>query len=244
MLYLNKSGLTKYGIDNFDSFAANFGEVVSNIEIDPTGTGYRLNKRFAKFINIPELVKLFRQVADVVNIQDLETLNIPKRIDGQAIVTTVYPTPEMEDYIDSLVARAKDLADKKVTDLSVDNMLKITNEGRCLAVSPRLVGIQQDSPKLKAIAKDVKDIYMKYNGENGTIVGTQLLFSDLGTPKDDGSYNIYSELKEHCIAEGVPEEEIKFIHDAKTTDQRTKLIEDFNNAKFRVLIGSTPLMGN
>ncbi|XZK70492.1 helicase-related protein (plasmid) [Clostridium perfringens] len=236
MKYLNISSLEKHGIDNFDAFAANFGEIVANMEIDPTGKGFRLNRRFAKFCNLPELVSIFRQVADVVNIQDIADLDIPKHIEGKPNVITVYPTEAMEEYIDELVERAKKISNGGVNPKE-DNMLNVTNEGRKVAVAPRLVGIDEDSPKLMKVADDVKDIYEKYPN------GTQLLFCDLGTPKDDGSYSIYSELKEHCINRGIPAEEIKFIHDAKTNDQRTKMISDFNEGNFKILIGSTALCG-
>ncbi|MGU8435522.1 hypothetical protein ACV3RS_16440 [Clostridium perfringens] len=107
MKYLNEQGLERHGIDNFDAFAANFGEIIANMEIDPTGKGFRLNRRFAKFCNLPELVTLFRQVADVVNIQDIADLDIPKHISGKPNVVTVYPSEAMEEYIDELVERAR-----------------------------------------------------------------------------------------------------------------------------------------
>lgn len=236
MKYLNEQGLERHGIDNFDAFAANFGEIIANMEIDPTGKGFRLNRRFAKFCNLPELVTLFRQVADVVNIQDIADLDIPKHISGKPNVVTVYPSEAMEEYIDELVERARLISQGNVNPKE-DNMLNVTNEGRKIAVAPRLVGIDEDSPKLLRIAEDVKDIYEKYPN------GTQLLFCDLGTPKADGSYSVYQELKDHCINNGIPEEEIKFIHDAKNNDERIKMISDFNEGNFKILIGSTAKCG-
>lgn len=231
-----KRSLEQYRLESFDAFAANFGEVVTNMEIDPTGQGFRLKARFSKFCNLGELITVFREVTDVVNIQDIDDIKIPKHIEGKPIVRTVQPTPEMKNYIDKLVKRAESISNGGVNP-EVDNMLKITNEGRKIAVAPRLVGIDQDSPKLLAVADDVAEIYRKFPN------GTQLLFSDLGTPKDDGSYSVYDELKTHIINNDVPEHEIKFIHDAKTTEQRTKMISDFNEGNFKILIGSTSTCG-
>lgn len=230
--FLSKEkSLIRYGLESFDSFASNFGEIVTNMEIDPTGQGFRLKPRFNKFTNLGELITIFREVADVVNTTDVTDLKIPARVGGKPIIQTVNPTEEMKCYIDNLVERAEKVSNSQISP-KLDNLLKITNDGRKVALAPRLVGINQDSPKLLVAAADCAKIYKEHNG-------TQLLFCDLGIPKYDGSYSVYDELKQHMINAGIPEEEIKFIHDAKTTEQRVKLTEDFNEAKFKILIGSS-----
>lgn len=232
--YLQEGTLKKKGVRAFDSWASTFGEIVNNVEIDTTGQGFRINKRFCRFCNLPELISMYREIADVVNISDVTTVNIPKIHGGSPSVISVKPTLEMENYIKTLVDRAEKIRNGSV-DPRIDNMLKIVNEGRLVALAPRLVGINVDSPKLKAAAKNI----IKHFNENET--NTQLVFSDLGTPGKE--YNAYDELKGYLLQGGIPAESIEYIHNAKNPKERAEIIENFKNAKIRILIGSTSKMG-
>ncbi len=232
--FLQKSELYKFGIPSFDAFAANFGDINNVMEIDPTGTSFRLTRRFDKFINVKELIDMYRTFTDVVNINEVKDVSkdLPKLIGNAPQIRITEPTPEVTEFIDGLVERAAAIKDGKVTSRE-DNMLKVVLDGRLVAISPRLVGINQDSAKLKQCAMDIAQTIKDYPE------GTNLVFCDLGTPKSECEYSAYQELKSHCINAGIAESDIKFIHDAKTTQQFTKMMDDFREAKFRVLIASS-----
>lgn len=233
--YLNFDNLSnKYHIGSFDAWANTFGEVVSSMEVDPTGTGFRMNKRFSKFCNLPELLNIFREFADIVNIQDIDDINLPKHVTGKPIIEQIEPTYEQKDYIEELIARVDAIKNKSVRP-DEDNMLNVVNDGRCVALSPILRHVPGKSPKIEKAGENIAHLYKEYPET------THLVFCDLGTP--NGGINAYDELKEQLLLNGVKSEDIAYIHDAKTPDSRKKLIDDFNDGRVKILIGSTEKMG-
>lgn len=235
LTYLNKPSLEHYGVDTFDAWASTFGSIISSMEVDPTGQGFRFQQRFAKFCNVPELINIFRQVADVVNICDIENLDIPKIAKGKPIVEIIKPTSQMKEYINSLVERAERIQ-KGPYNPSIDNMLNITTDGRLMAVSPALVGIGGISPKIIKVGENISSLYHEDK------ISTHLVFCDLGTPTGN-SHNVYDDIKNELLKNNVLEKDIAYIHDANTPEKRKKLIDDFNNGIIRILIGSTSKMG-
>lgn len=233
--YLNFDNLSnKYHIGSFDAWANTFGEVVASMEVDPTGTGFRMNKRFSKFCNLPELLNIFREFADIVNIQDIDDIDLPKHVTGKPIIEQIEPTNEQKEYIDDLIVRVDNIKNKNVKPYE-DNMLNVVNDGRCVALSPLLRNVAGKSPKIEKASENIAHLYKKYPGT------THLVFCDLGTP--NGGINAYDELKEQLILNGVKAQDIAYIHDAKTPDSRKKLIDDFNDGIIKILIGSTEKMG-
>ncbi|HBF4443106.1 TPA: hypothetical protein KON86_002736 [Clostridioides difficile] len=235
LTYLNKPSLEHYRVDTFDAWASTFGSIISSMEVDPTGQGFRFQQRFAKFCNVPELVNIFRQVADVVNICDIEDLDIPKVKEGKPIVEIIKPTSQMKEYIDSLVKRAEGIHNSPY-DPRIDNMLNVTTDGRLMAVSPALVGIDGISPKIIKVGENIASLYHEDK------ISTHLVFCDLGTPTGN-SHNVYNDIKNELLKNNVLEKDIAYIHDANTPEKRKKLIDDFNNGVIRILIGSTSKMG-
>ena len=241
-LYLQKAALEEMGIYHFDSWAANFGEVTTALELTVEGSGFRFKSRFNKFTNLPELMNIFREVADVQT-ADMLDLDVPALRGGKPIIVESEPDWYVKQVMEDFVVRAERIRGGGV-DPSVDNFLKITHEARLLGTDARL--IDKDAPnnpdgKLNKVAENVWKEYEKGN-VNGHI-GCQLIFSDIGTPGPDKDFTIYDYLKETLIQYGIPADEIAFIHDAKTDAQRDALFKEMRTGKKKVLIGSTDKCG-
>ncbi|NMA58633.1 helicase-related protein [Clostridium cochlearium] len=251
--YLMYDKLKELNLHYFDAWASVFGEIVSSIEINPTGTGYRSKLRFAKFHNVPELMKLFRNVADIVTDDMLNFIDRPKLENNKYIISEISKAPEVENYIQSLITRAENIHNGSV-DPSEDNMLCVVNDGKKVALDPRIVGIDVDYDDSK-INTCIKNIYKEWENSKSQRL-TQLVFCDLGTPKnnksgnktveellDDSTFNVYEDIKGKLIKMGVPRDEIAFIHDASTAIKKNQLFRNFRSGKVRILIGSTSKCG-
>ena len=235
--YLQNSKLQNMGLGLFDSWASTFGEVVTSIELAPEGTGYRAKSRFARFYNIPELMNMFKEIADIKTSDQLK-LPVPE---AEYETVVLKPTEQQKEIVESLGERAEVVRNGGV-DASVDNMLKITNDGRKLALDQRLVNeLLPDNPESK-ISVCAEKSYEIWKG-TAAQKSAQLIFCDLSTPKGDGSFNVYDDLKQKLIAKGVPEKEIAFIHDANTEAKKTELFGKVKSGQVRFLIGSTAKMG-
>ena len=235
--YLQYSTLEEMGLLNFDDWAANYGETVTAIELSPEGSGYRSKTRFAKFYNLPELMSTFKMVADIQT-ADMLKLPVPK---ANFHTEVIKPSPMQEDMIKSLADRAEEIRAGHV-DPSVDNMLRITNDGRKLALDMRLVNPlapDSDTSKTSICARNVFSIWERTQEQRSA----QLVFCDLSTPKSDGSFNFYDDLKKKLIAKGIPPEEIAYIHEANTEVRKKELFSKVRSGQVRVLIGSTAKMG-
>ncbi len=239
--YLQGVELEKQGLQHFDSWAATFGEPVTAMELSPDGAGYRLNTRFAKFVNVPELMQQFRQMADIQT-ADMLQLPIPKLFQGKAIVVSAPATPALKAFVASLAKRAEKLKGGRV-DPSEDNMLKITGEGRKAALDLRLVGIGRDRPdnKLSLAARDVFKIWDETKKERSA----QLVFCDLSTPQQGTSkeFSAYDDLKAKLVKLGVPEPDIAFIQDFDSDNAKSTLFKKVRVGEVRILMGSTQKMG-
>ena len=239
MRYLAPHTLSEQGVSHFDPWAANFAEAVTALELAPDGSGYRMHTRFAKFINLPELLTMFRYVADV---QTAETLNLPRPElqNGRPAIEATPASPELKEFIRTLSERAERLKKERI-DPAVDNMLKITGEGRKAALDMRLVHPaaepQQETKIDRAVSKVVK-IWKSTEKERGT----QLIFSDLSTP-DPKQFNVYGDIRAKLVAAGIPVREIAFIHDAQTDTAKKLLFDSVNAGRVRILLGSTEKMG-
>lgn len=237
--YLQLDRLREMGLEHFDEWASTFGEVVNSFEIAPDGSGFRTKARFAQFFNIPELMTLFKEVADI---KTSKMLNLPvPKLKGGDYKTIVAPkSVELGEYVEKLAERSETI--RNGCDPRDDNMLLVTNDGRKAALDLRMIDpTMPDLPDSK-INMAVENIYRIWL-ENKEDKLTQLVFCDLSTPKNDGTFNVYDDIKNKLIAKGVPEEEIEFIHNAKTNPQKLKLFEDMRNGTKRILIGSTSKMG-
>ena len=235
--YLQYSTLEEMGLLNFDDWAANYGETITAIELSPEGTGYRSKTRFAKFYNLPELMSTFKMVADIQT-ADMLKLPVPK---ANFHTEVIKPSPMQQDMIKSLADRAEEIRAGRV-DPSIDNMLKITNDGRKLALDMRLVqplAPDDEDGKLSICSRNVYDIWEKTKGQGSA----QLVFCDLSTPKNDGTFNVYDDLKKKLVAKGIPPEEIAFIHDANTEARKKELFSKVRSGQVRILMGSTAKMG-
>ena len=235
--YLQYSTLAEMGLLNFDDWAANYGETVTAIELSPEGSGYRSKTRFAKFYNLPELMSTFKMVADIQT-ADMLKLPVPK---ANFHTEVIKPSPMQEDMIKSLADRAEEIRAGRV-DPSIDNMLKITNDGRKLALDMRLVNPlapDSDTSKTSICARNVYAIWERTKEQRSA----QLVFSDLSTPKGDGSFNVYDDLKQKLTEKGIPPEEIAYIHEANTEVRKKELFSKVRSGQVRVLIGSTAKMG-
>lgn len=238
MRYLQYAKLEGKGLAHFDSWAATFGETITAMELAPEGTGYRMKTRFAKFFNLPELMNMFKEVADI---QTADMLNLPTpKVKRETIV--VEPTAIQQEMVQSLSKRAS-LVRSGSVHATVDNMLKITSDGRKIGLDQRLMNEllpDESISKVNACINNVFHIW-KEAEENKS---TQLIFSDLATPKDKGDiFSVYSDIKGKLMAKDIPEEEIAFIHDAKTDIQKKALFAKVRSGQVRILIGSTPKMG-
>lgn len=240
--YLQPQQLNACGIEHFDAWAAQFGEVVSSLELAPEGTGYRMRNRFAKFVNLPELMTMFREVADVQT-ADMLQLPVPTLKDGQYELIAAEPTEFIRQVMDSFATRAERIRNGIVKS-NEDNMLKITNEARLLGTDQRLIDpLAPNDPESK-INLCISNVLKRYK-ESESFKGTQVIFCDVGTPTATGSgrFNLYGYIKEELIRQGILEQEICFIHDANNDIQKEQMFSDLRNGVKRIIIGSTAKMG-
>ena len=235
--YLQYESLKKNNLEHFDSWASTFGETQSAFELSPEGTGYRVKTRFSKFYNLPELMSMFKGVADI---QTADMLNLPTPEAHYEVIKTL-PSEEQKEILKSLSERADDVRNR-VVEPDEDNMLKITNDGKKLALDQRLINpLLPDNPdsKVNVCVKNVFAIWDKTRKDRST----QLLFSDMSTPKGDGEFNIYDDIREKLVAMGIPKEEIAFIHEANSDKQKDELFAKVRKGEIRILMGSTQKMG-
>lgn len=235
--YLQYGELEKRHLQQFDAWASTFGETVTAIELSPEGTGYRAKTRFAKFFNLPELMALFKEVADI---QTSEMLNLPvPKANYHNVV--IEPSEIQKELVKDLSERAEKIRNRMV-DSSVDNMLKITNDGRKLALDQRLTNDMLEDFEHSKVATCADNMYSIWD-KTSEDKSAQLVFCDLSTPHNDGKFNVYDDLKTKLIDRGIPEEEIAFIHDANTDARKQELFNKVRRGQVRVLIGSTQKMG-
>jgi hypothetical protein len=237
--YLGPQMLSERNVNHFDSWAANFAEAVTSLELSPDGSGYRMHTRFAKFVNLPELLQMFRTVADV---QTADMLNLPRPSlqNGRPAIEAVPASPELKAFIRTLTDRAEKLRTQRV-DPAVDNMLKITGEGRKAALDMRLVVPFAEQAEETKADRAVAKIVSVWEATK-TDRSTQLVFSDLSTPDPD-KFNVYDEIRSKLVAAGVPSREIAFVHDADTDTAKKSLFDSVNSGRVRILLGSTEKMG-
>ena len=237
MRYLQYDTLQAMGLGHFDSWAAAFGETVTAIELSPEGTGYRAKTRFARFFNLPELISLFKESADI---QTADMLHLPVP-EAEYINEVLKPSPEQEDLVSTFADRAE-MVRSGLVEPREDNMLKITNDGRKCALDQRLINdMLPDFPdsKVNRCVKNAFDIWQ----ETAQKRSTQLIFCDLSTPKNNGTFNVYDDVREKLVARGIPREEIAFIHEAGTEAKKAELFAKVRSGKVRILLGSTPKLG-
>ena len=235
--YLQYDTLAQNGLQHFDSWASTFGETVTALELAPEGTNYRAKTRFAKFYNLPELMQMFREVADIQT-ADMLKLPVPK-VNYHNIKTK--PSEIQTEMVASLAKRAEKVR-ARLVEPNIDNMLKITNDGRKLALDQRMIDpMLPDDPDSKVNAC-VDNVYRIWE-EHADTKATQLVFCDLSTPKNDGTFNVYDDMREKLIARGIHAEQIRFIHEATTDAQKKELFGKVRSGEVRVLFGSTPKMG-
>lgn len=237
--YLQLDRLREMGLEHFDEWASTFGEVVNSFEIAPDGSGFRTKARFAQFFNIPELMTLFKEIADI---KTSKMLNLPvPKLKGGDYKTVVAPkSEELGEYVEKLAERSEII--RNGCDPRIDNMLLVTNDGRKAALDLRMIDLSMPDLPNSKINMAVENIYRIWL-ENKEDRLTQLVFCDLSTPRNDGMFNVYDDIKNKLIQKGIPEEEIEFIHNAKTNPQKLKLFEDMRSGNKRILIGSTSKMG-
>ena len=235
--YLQYHSLEEHGLLHFDAWASTFGETVTAIELAPEGTGYRAKTRFSRFYNLPELMSMFKEIADI---QTADMLNLPvPKANYHNIV--LKPSEHQKEMVAALSERAEKVRNRMV-DPSVDNMLRITNDGRKLALDQRMMNPMlpaSETGKVSACAENVYAIWQRTAAQKST----QLVFCDLSTPKSDSQFNVYDALRDELIAMGIPAEEIAYIHSAKTEVQKKELFGKVRSGQIRVLIGSTAKMG-
>nr|WP_270252464.1 helicase-related protein [Clostridium fessum] len=236
-LYLQKAALEEMGIYHFDSWAANFGEVTTALELTVEGTGYRAKTRFAKFYNLPELMAMFKEIADI---KTADMLNLPVP-EAKYHNIAVKPSEMQKEMVASLAERAEQVRGGGV-DSSVDNMLKITNDGRKLALDQRMLNDMLPDFEGSKINACVDNIYRIWE-ENIDKKSAQLVFCDLSTPKNDGTFSVYNDIRKKLIERGIPESEVKFIHEADTDMKKKELFQKTRKGEVRVLLGSTQKMG-
>ena len=239
-LYLQERRLHEKGIYHFDAWASVFGEVTSSLELAPEGTGYRMRTRFNKFINLPELIHLFKEVADII-LPDMLDIKRPELKDGKYKVVVSEASDYVKERMQEMVERAEAIH-RGVVDPKDDNMLRITGEARLLGTDPRLLDSYAPVDSDSKLNKAVENIYQEYV-QSQEQKGTQIVFSDIGTPGPGKAFTVYNYLKQELITRGVPEEEICFIHDAKTDEQRDRMFSDVRAGRKRIIIGSTEKLG-
>ena len=237
MRYLQYGTLQKLGLGHFDAWAASFGETQTAIELAPEGTGYRAKTRFAKFFNLPELIALFKESADI---QTPDLLNLPVP-EAEYENVVLKPSEYQKDMVASLAERAEAVRDRQVQPYE-DNMLKITNDGRKLALDQRLINDMlpdDENSKASTCVEKAFEIWEQTKEQKST----QLIFCDLSTPKGDGTFNVYEDIRNKLIEKGVPPEEIAFIHEANTELRKAELFGKVRSGQVRFLLGSTQKMG-
>ncbi|WP_445659470.1 helicase-related protein [Aeribacillus sp. FSL K6-1121] len=235
--YLQYDVLKKHGLENFDAWASTFGETETAIELAPEGTGYRLKTRFSKFYNLPELMNMFKEIADI---KTADMLNLPVP-EAEFSTIVAKPSEYQQSIVKSLAERAE-LVRNGLVNPSEDNMLKITNDGRKLALDQRLINENlpdDENSKVSACVQNAFDIWKETKDKRST----QIIFCDLSTPKGDGEFNVYDDIKNKLIEKGVPSDEIAFIHDAKNEKQKDELFAKVRTGEIRFLLGSTQKMG-
>ena len=235
--YLQYDTLAQNGLQHFDSWASTFGETVTALELAPEGTNYRAKTRFAKFYNLPELMQMFREVADIQT-ADMLKLPVPK-VNYHNIKTK--PSEIQTEMVASLAKRAEKVR-ARLVEPNIDNMLKITNDGRKLALDQRMIDPMLPGDPDSKVNACVDNVYRIWE-EHADTKATQLVFCDLSTPKNDGTFNVYDDMREKLIARGIPAEQIRFIHEANTDAQKKELFGKVRSGEVRVLFGSTPKMG-
>lgn len=235
--YLQYNTLVKNGLQHFDAWASTFGETITAVELTPEGTGYRAKTRFAKFYNLPELMAMFKEVADI---KTADMLNLPVP-EAKYHNIAVKPSEMQKEMVASLAERAEQVRGGGV-DSSVDNMLKITNDGRKLALDQRMLNDMLPDFEGSKINACVDNIYRKWK-ENTDKKSAQLVFCDLSTPKNDGTFSVYNDIRKKLIERGIPESEVKFIHEADTDMKKKELFQKTRKGEVRVLLGSTQKMG-
>ena len=235
--YLQYSTLVKNGLQHFDAWASTFGETITAVELTPEGTGYRAKTRFAKFYNLPELMAMFKEIADI---KTADMLNLPVP-EAKYHNIAVKPSEMQKEMVASLAERAEQVRGGGV-DSSVDNMLKITNDGRKLALDQRMLNDMLPDFEGSKINACVDNIYRIWK-ENADKKSAQLVFCDLSTPKNDGTFSVYNDIRKKLIERGMPESEVKFIHEADTDMKKKELFQKTRKGEVRVLLGSTQKMG-
>lgn len=246
--YLQPEKLKELGIRHFDQWAANFGETISSLELAPEGSGYRIKNKFAKFFNLPELMSIFREVADIKMSGDLN-LPVPKLKENKYKIVAVKPVDVTKKLMMGFAERSELIRSGSV-DPKKDNMLKITNEARLLGTDPRLLDVDFTDEELEELETTlesklnmiIENSHREYL-ESKETKGTQIIFSDIGTPNTKKQFTVYDYLKKSLVEKGIPEEEICFIHDAKNEKQRDEIFEDMKQGNKRIIIGSTAKMG-
>ncbi len=237
MRYLQYSTLQKLGLGHFDSWASSFGETQTAIELAPEGTGYRAKTRFAKFFNLPELIALFKESADIQT-PDMLKLPVPEAEYENVVLK---PSEYQQDMVASLAERAEEVRNRKV-DATIDNMLRITNDGRKLALDQRLINPllpDDENSKSSVCVNKAFEIWEQTKEQKSA----QIIFCDLSTPKGDGTFNVYEDIRNKLIEKGVPREEIAFIHNANTEQRKSELFGKVRSGQIRFLLGSTQKMG-
>ena len=235
--YLQYNTLVKNGLQHFDAWASTFGETITAVELTPEGTGYRAKTRFAKFYNLPELMAMFKEIADI---KTADMLNLPVP-EAKYHNIAVKPSEMQKEMVASLAERAEQVRGGGV-DSSVDNMLKITNDGRKLALDQRMLNDMLPDFEGSKINACVDNIYRIWK-ENAGKKSAQLVFCDLSTPKNDGTFSVYNDIRKKLIERGIPESEVKFIHEADTDMKKKELFQKTRKGEVRVLLGSTQKMG-
>jgi len=237
MRYLQYDTLQKLGIGHFDAWAASFGEAVTAIELSPEGTGYRAKTRFARFFNLPELISLFKESADVQT-ADMLQLPVPE---AEYINEVLKPSEIQKEMVNSFAERAEAVRAGRI-DVRVDNMLKITNDGRKCALDQRLINDMLPDEKDSKVNRCVDNAFSIWE-KTMPQKSTQLIFCDLSTPKNDGSFNVYDNVREKLVEKGVPKEQVAFIHEATTETKKEELFAKVRSGQVRILLGSTPKLG-
>ena len=235
--YLQYNTLVKNGLQHFDAWASTFGETITAVELTPEGTGYRAKTRFAKFYNLPELMAMFKEIADI---KTADMLNLPVP-EAKYHNIAVKPSEMQKEMVASLAERAEQVRGGGV-DSSVDNMLKITNDGRKLALDQRMLNDMLPDFEGSKINACVDNIYRIWK-ENADKKSAQLVFCDLSTPKNDGTFSVYNDIRKKLIERGIPESEVKFIHEADTDMKKKELFQKTRKGEVRVLLGSTQKLG-
>lgn len=239
--YLQADLLKEKDIYHFDAWAANYGDLVTAMELTPEGKGYREKTRFARFTNLPELVTMFRMVADIVTLDMMPYLEIPSLVDGRYDIIESEPNEDIVACVDEFVERAKAVRDGMV-DSSIDNMLKICHDAKLVSTDIRMLYPEMEPDPESKLYKCVDMIY-KFWLETTDVKGSQAVFSDIGVPNGGKGFNVYQFIKDELVKKGIPGEEICFIHDAKNEKERSDMFKDIRNGVKRVIIGSTEKMG-